>query len=145
MLVVYFFSIDIFNQKGFWKMIFELRIKANVSTKCIYKCIRLAFWYLPCINFAGLYFAFCSWHITILFPHYFWQSLDFSNHFAELEIVLFEVELIISNPPLKYVYPNTKETCLSSNHLLFDRQLLYSSNTTLTAATNLTILSSTTD
>ena len=60
----------------------------------------------------------------------------FCNHFAELEIVLFEVELIINNAPLKYVYPNTKETCLSSNDLKFDRQLLYCSNTALTAVTD---------
>ena len=66
--VVYFFSIDNFNQKGFWKTIFELRFKAEVSTKYIYKCTRLAFWFLPCINFPELYFAFCSWHITNLFP-----------------------------------------------------------------------------
>ena len=77
--------------------------------------------------------------------HNFLLSLDFFNHFAELEIVLFEVELIINNSQLKYVYPNTKKTCLSPNHLLFVRQLLYCSNTTLIVATNLTFLSSTTD
>ena len=66
--VVYFVSIDNFNQEVFWKKIFELRIKAKVFTKCIYKCTRLAFWFLPCINFAELYFEFSSWHITILFP-----------------------------------------------------------------------------
>ena len=68
-------------------------------------------------------------------------SLFFCNHFAELEIVLLEVELIINNAPSKYVYPNTKETCLLPNHLLFGRQLLYSSNATLTVATNMTVLS----
>ena len=59
--------------------------------------------------------------------------------------MLFEVELIINNKPLTYVYPNTIETCLTPNHLLFGRQLLYSSNTTSTAVRNLTVLSSTTD
>ena len=34
----------------------------------------------------------------------------------ELQIVLLEVELIISNAPLTYVYPNTIETCLKPNH-----------------------------
>ena len=42
-------------------------------------------------------------------------------------------------------YPNTIQTCLTCNHLLFGRQLLNSSNTTSTEATNLTVLSSTTD
>ena len=78
-------------------------------------------------------------------PPYFLQPLVSSNHFAELEAVLFEVELIIHNSPLKYVYPNTKETCLLPNHLLFGRQLLCSSNSTITVTRNLTVLSCTTD
>ena len=49
------------------------------------------------------------------------------------------------NKPLTYVYPNTIETCFTPNHLLFGRQLLYSSNTTSTAVRNLTVFSSTTD
>ena len=60
-------------------------------------------------------------------PH-FLQSLAFFNHFEEIETVLFEGELIISNALLTYVYPNTLETCLTPNHLLFGRQLLYSPN-----------------
>ena len=44
-----------------------------------------------------------------------------------------------------YVYPNTIETCFTPNHLLFGRQLLYSSNITSTVVRNLTVLSSTTD
>ena len=59
--------------------------------------------------------------------------------------MLFEVELIINNAPLTYVYPNTIETCLTPTHLLFGRQLLYSSNTTSTVVRNLTVLSSTTN
>ena len=58
-------------------------------------------------------------------PH-FLQSLAFFNHFEEIETVLFEGELIISNALLTYVYPNTLETCLTPSHLLFGRQLLYS-------------------
>ena len=56
-----------------------------------------------------------------------------------------EIEAIINNAPLTYVYPNTNETCLTLNHLLIAKQLLYSSNTTSTVATNPTVLSSTTD
>ena len=52
----------------------------------------------------------------------FLQLLDFfCNHFEELQTVLFEVELIIINAPLTYVYPNSIETCLTPNHLLFGR------------------------
>ena len=46
----------------------------------------------------------------------------FCNHFEELGTALFEVELIINNAPLAYVYPNTIETCLTPSHLLFDKQ-----------------------
>ena len=79
-------------------------------------------------------------------PHFFAITYGFfCNHFEELQTALFEVELIINNAPLTYVYPNTIETCLTPNHLLFGRQLLYSSNTTSTVVRNLTVLSSTTD
>ena len=64
-------------------------------------------------------------------PPYFLQSLVFCNHFEELQTVLFEVELIINNAPLIYIYPDTIETYLTPNYLLFGRQLLLSSNTTL--------------
>ena len=77
-------------------------------------------------------------------PH-FLQSLVFLNHFEELQTVLFKVELIINNAPLIYVYPNTIETCLTPDHLLFDRQILYSSNTTPAVVRNVTVLSRTTD
>ena len=43
--------------------------------------------------------------------------LIFCNHFEELQNVLFEIELIINNAPLTYVYPNTIETYLTPNHL----------------------------
>ena len=59
--------------------------------------------------------------------------------------MLFKVELIINNAPLIYVYPNTINTCLTPNYLLFDRQLVQSSNKTSTEDANLTVLSSTTD
>ena len=56
-----------------------------------------------------------------------------------------EISLHVNNAPLTNVYPNTIETCLTPNHLLFGRELLYSSNTTSTLVTNLTVLPSTTD
>ena len=73
--------------------------------------------------------------------------LFFCNHFEALQTVLFEVELIINNVllPLTQVYPNTIQTCLTLNHFLFGRHLLYSSNTTLTLIRNLTFLSNPTD
>ena len=67
------------------------------------------------------------------------QSLVFCNHFEELQTLLFEVELIINNAPLIYVYPNTIGTCLTPNYLSFGRHLLLSSNTTSTVAANLRI------
>ena len=75
-------------------------------------------------------------------PPFFATTCFFGNHFEELQIMLFKVELIINNKSLTYVYPNTIETL---NHLSFGRQLLYSSNTTSTVVRNLTVLSSTTD
>ena len=78
-------------------------------------------------------------------PIFFAIICFFCNHFEELETVLFEVELIINNVLLTYVYPNTIETCSTPNYLLFGRQLLYSSNTTSTVVRNLIVLSSTTD
>ena len=78
-------------------------------------------------------------------PPFFAITVFFCNHFEELRTVLFEVQLIINNAPLTYIYPNTIETCLTPNHLLFGRKLLYSSHTTSTVVRNLTVLSSTTD
>ena len=74
-------------------------------------------------------------------PPYFLQSLVFCNHFELIQIVLFEVELIINNTPLIYTYPNTIKTCLTLSYLLFVRQLLLSSNTTSNVAANLRICS----
>ena len=76
-------------------------------------------------------FSFCN--------RFFW------NQFEELQTVLLEVELIINNAPLTYVHPNTIETCLTPNHLLFGIQLLYFPNTTSTVVRNLTVLSTTPD
>ena len=59
--------------------------------------------------------------------------------------MLFEIELIINNIQLTYAYLNTIKPCLTPNHLLFGRELLYSSNTTSTVVRNLMVLSGTTD
>ena len=80
----------------------------------------------------------------------FCNDLLFCNHFEELQTVLFEVELIISNAPLTYVFPDTIETCLTFNHsticyLAVGRQLFYSPNTRWTAVKNLTVFSCTID
>ena len=58
--------------------------------------------------------------------YFFFFAITLKNY----KQYLFEVELIINNKPLTYVYPNTIETCFTLNHLLFGRQLPYSSKTT---------------
>ena len=68
--------------------------------------------HMPCLFFAITCFGF------------------FCNHFEELQTVLFEVEMTINNAPLTYIYPNTIETCLTPNHLLLGRKLLYFSDIT---------------
>ena len=78
-------------------------------------------------------------------PLFFAMTCIFCNHFGQLQTVLFEVKLIINNAPLTFVYSDTIETCLTPYHLLFGRELLYSSNATSTVVRNLTVLSSTTD
>ena len=70
-------------------------------------------------------------------PTFFLITFFLCNHFEELQTVLFEVELIINNAALTYVNPNTTKTCLIPNHLLFGRQLSYSSNTASTVVRNL--------
>ena len=73
------------------------------------------------------------------------NHLFFCDHFEELNIVFIEVRLIINNPPLTYLYPNTIKTYLTPNHLLFGTQLSCYSDTTSTVVRNLTVLSNTTD
>ena len=48
--------------------------------------------------------------ILLFFGGYFLQSLVFCNHFEELQT-------IINNAPLTYVYLNTIKTCLTPNYL----------------------------
>ena len=75
----------------------------------------------------------------------FSNHLLFYNHFEEIQTVLFAAELTITNASYTYVYPNTIETSLTPNHLLFAKKLFYCSNTTSTVVRSLTHLSSTTD
>ena len=75
---------------------------------------------------------------------FFYNDLFFCNHFEEPKIVLIRVKLIFINAFLTYVYPNSIKTYLTSNHLLFGRQLLCCSNTT-SVVRNLTFFLSNTD
>ena len=38
-------------------------------------------------------------------------------------MLLLEIELIVNNRPITYVYPNELQECLTPNHLLFSRRL----------------------
>ena len=83
--------------------------------------------------------------LLLLPPCFLCNHLFFHNRFEELQTMLIKVKLIINNPLLTYVYPNTSKTYSTPNHLLFGRQLLCYSNTTSTVVRNLTVLSSTID
>ena len=48
--------------------------------------------------------------------------------YEEMGTVLCEIEQILNNRPLTYVYTNDLESCLTPNHLLFGRNLLLQSN-----------------
>ena len=67
------------------------------------------------------------------------------SHQQTPEMNVPEISLHVNNAPLTNIYPNTIETCLTPSHLLFGRELLYSSNTTSTVVTNLTVLPNTAD
>ena len=43
--------------------------------------------------------------------------------FEQLQTVLLEIEQIVNNRPLTYVYPNELEPCLTPNHLLYGHRL----------------------
>ena len=83
--------------------------------------------------------------LLLLPPCFLCNHLFFHNRFEELQTMLIKVKLIINNPLLTYVYPNTSKTYSTPNNLLFGRQLLCYSNTTSTVVRNLTVLSSTID
>ena len=47
-------------------------------------------------------------------------------NYEQIQTVLREIEAIVNNRPLTYVYPTELETCITPNHLLFGRTLLFS-------------------
>ena len=52
------------------------------------------------------------------------KELDKSKlNYEQLATVLLEVEFILNNRPLTYVYPDDLEECVTPNHLLFGRKL----------------------
>ena len=52
------------------------------------------------------------------------KELDKSKlDFEQLSTILFEIEAILNNRPLTYVYPNDLEQCVMPDHLLFGRKL----------------------
>ena len=48
--------------------------------------------------------------------------------YDEMQTVLFEVEMILNNRPLTYVYPDEIENALTPNHLFFGRILTSASD-----------------
>ena len=48
-------------------------------------------------------------------------------NYEQLTTVLFEIEAILNNRPLTYVYPNDIEECITPNNLLYERKLNFSS------------------
>ena len=59
----------------------------------------------------------------------------------QMQTVLFEVEMILNNRPLTYVYPDEIENALTPNHLLFSRILtsITDRNTAIQFSTQLLI------
>ena len=56
---------------------------------------------------------------------------DWQNYrliYDEMQTVLFEVEMILNNLPLTYVYPDETENALTPNYLLFGRTLTSTSD-----------------
>ena len=89
-----------------------LELVAGISLEsagCIKLPLRTKILFVAAI-FLGIFFLTC-------------RGGFFCNHFDKL--YLFKLQLITNNAPLTYVYPNIIETCLTTNHLLFGRQLLY--------------------
>ena len=73
---------------------------------------------------------FAPWHGGF-FEHLFRSTKalltkDLQNYrlsYDEIQIVLFEFEMMLNNRPLTYIYPNGIENTLTPNHLLFGRTL----------------------
>ena len=49
----------------------------------------------------------------------------FANYDTELQTILSEIELILNNRPLTFLYDELVETSLTPNHLIYGRSLNY--------------------
>ena len=54
-------------------------------------------------------------------------------NYEQLYTVLLEIESILNNRPLTYIYPNDLEECVTPNHLLYGRKLNFTSTNSSTA------------
>ena len=54
------------------------------------------------------------------------QLKTYRLNYEQMQIVLQEIEAIVNNQPLTYVYPTELETCITPNLLLFGRTLSFS-------------------
>ena len=54
------------------------------------------------------------------------QLKTYRLNYEQMQPVLQEIETIVNNQLLTYVYPTELETCITSNHLLFGRTLSFS-------------------
>ena len=54
------------------------------------------------------------------------QLKTYRLNYEQMQPVLQEIETIVNNQLLTYVYPNKLETYITSNHLLFGRTLSFS-------------------
>ena len=56
--------------------------------------------------------------------HYLKRQLSNARlTYEEVQTVLFEIEAIMNNRPITYLYPNDLDQCLTPNHLIFGRRL----------------------
>ena len=51
--------------------------------------------------------------------------------FEEIQTIFMEIERIINNRPITYVYPGDIESCITPNHLIFAHRLEYESSSTI--------------
>lgn len=49
-------------------------------------------------------------------------------NYDQMLTILMEIESIINNRPITYVYPNDLETCVSPNHLLYGRKISFTAS-----------------
>ena len=54
------------------------------------------------------------------------QLKTYRLNYEQMQTVLQEIETIVYDRPLTYVYPTKLETCITPSHLLFGRTLSFS-------------------